>query len=135
MHPKVFDMANPDSNGVDPFKAAELGGHDELGNVLVPLRPEGVLGREDDFGMLNFDFFEETHVNSITLLNVNDNFSRIFVTQADGNVSIIRMQAAGRHALQTVNIDLDDVILLTVSFKSFAAVVNLDLCVKRLHQS
>jgi hypothetical protein len=133
MHPTIFDMANPFSNGVDKFKVAELGRHDELGNVLIPLRSEGTAGSKNDYGMLNFEFFERTYVDFITLLNVDD-FSRVFVTQADGKVTVFGMKSAGRGGIRTVKIDLDDVVRMTVSFKSFAAVVSMDLCLNRLRE-
>lgn len=132
MNPIVFDMEDPDSNGVDSTKASMLGKHKELGNVLVPLRREGLVGPEDDFGILNFDFFEKTTVNYITILNA-DNFSRIFVTQADGSVSIHGMASAGLGGVQTVELGLENVLRLSVSFKTFAAVVSMDLCIMRIH--
>lgn len=134
MYPIVFDMANPDTNGVDSKRASLLGSHDELGNVLLPLRPHGAAGVvADDYGMLNFDFYEKTFVNYVTLLNV-DNISKIFVTQADGNFSFWGMESAGAGGIQTVDIGLDNVIRLTVSFKTFAAVVSMDLCIVKAQQ-
>jgi hypothetical protein len=132
MHPMVFDMANPHSNGVSSENASMLGGHVELGNVLVPLRGAGVVGSADDYGILNFEFHEQTFVNYITLLNV-DNFSKIFVTQASGAVSIYGMDSAGLGGVQTVELGLENVIRLSVSFKTFAAIVSMDLCIIRIH--
>lgn len=132
MHPMVFDMTNPGANGVGKYLAAELAGHDELGNVLVARRAKGVVGPVDDFGMLHFEFFDQTYVNFITLLNVDDN-CRVSVTQGDGNVSVFDMKSAGRGGLRNVKIDLEDVFRITVSFKNFAAVVSMDLCLNRLH--
>ena len=131
MYPMVFDMRNRNANGVSKYKATQLGGHDELGNVLVALRPKGMVSPENDFGMLNFEFFEETHVSFITLLNA-DSLCRVFVTQGDGGLTVFDVESAGRGGLRNVDIDLDDVLRMTVSFKNFAAVVSLDLCLNRV---
>lgn len=130
MHPVVFDMDNPTANGVDRRRASMLGTHNELGNVLVPLRAQGLAGGVDDYGMLNFDFYQSTVVNYITLLNVDD-LSKVFVTQADGTFSLFEVESAGPGGIQTVYIGLEKVVRLTVSFKTFAAVISLDLCIVR----
>jgi len=132
MHPTIFDMENPTKNGVNLFKAAQLGKHDEFGNVLVAVRPEGSASDSDnDSGMLHFEFFQQTHVNFITLLNVNE-FCRVIVTQANGKETIFTMDSAGRGGIRIVEIDLKDVFRMTVSFQSFAAIVSMDLCLNRL---
>ncbi len=133
MYPIVFDMANPNSNGVDSRKASMLGNHDELGNVLLPLRAQGAAGPTDDYGMLNFEFYEKTFVNYVTLLNV-DNISKVFVTQADGAFSLFGVESAGAGGIQTVNVGLENVVRLTVSFKTFAALVSMDLCIVHTHE-
>lgn len=131
MHPVIFDMTSPDTNGLNHYKASMLGKHEELGNVLVPLRQDEVTGPDNDYGMLNFDFYEKTLVNYITLLNVDD-FSKLFVRQADGSVSIYGMDSVGRGGVQSVEIGLENVVRLSVSFKTFAAVVSMDLCIIRM---
>lgn len=134
MHPVVFDMENPAGNGVDRRRASMLGTHNELGNVLIPLRAQGLAGAVDDYGMLNFDFYQNTDVNYITLLNVDD-LSKVFVTQADGTFTLFAVESAGAGGIQTVNIGLKKVVRLTVSFKTFAAVISLDLCIVRASSS
>jgi hypothetical protein len=134
MHPVVFDMDNPFANGVDRRRAAMLGSHNELGNVLIPLRAQGLAGAADDYGMLNFDFYQSTDVNYITLLNVDD-LSKVFVTQADGTFTLFDVESAGPGGIQTVSIGLTKVVRLTVSFKTFAAVISLDLCIVRANTS
>ena len=130
MHPIIFDMASPNSNGVDPYKASLLGSHDELGNVLVPLRQAGVNGPPDDYGILNFDFYYKTLLNYVSVLNA-DSSSNLTVTQANGTVSVYGMQSAGSGAVQMLQLDMENVVRLSVSFKTFAAVVSLDMCIVR----
>lgn len=129
MYPIIFDTTSPDSNGVEHEKAAQLSLHDELGNVLVPLRLKGVDGPANDYGILNFDFYKKTTVNYITLLNVDD-LSKIFVTQGDGTRSIYALESVGQGGVQTMELGLENVVKLTIVFKTFAAVVSMDLCLK-----
>lgn len=134
MHPVVFDIDHPDANGIRGHRTSALGRHDGMGNVLLPLRREGSVGAsEDDFGVLNFEFYEKTYVNYITLLNV-DNFAKIFVTQADGSISVLATEAAGPGGVQAVKIGRENVLRLSVTFKTFAAVVDMDLCLNRIHK-
>ena len=130
MYPVIFDMENPASNGVESNKAAMLGRHHELGNVLVPLRVAGATGPEDDYGQLTFEFYEKTSVNYITLLNPDD-LCKVSITQANGTVSTFPVESAGPGGVQTVDLGLANVIRLTVAFTTFAAVVSLDLCIVR----
>eukprot|EP00934_Nitzschia_sp_Nitz4_P002511 Nitzschia sp. Nitz4//scaffold3_size479765//404373//405532//NITZ4_000173-RA/size479765-augustus-gene-1.583-mRNA-1//1//CDS//3329550977//2501//frame0 len=128
IQPIIVDLSSQLSSSTIPsdvYKA--LGSHSELSNVLVPLRLEGLEGDVNDHGMLTFTFSKDTTVNSITVLNASD-YSKLFIIQADGTRTIKQLDSVGNGMKQTITLEKEKVVRLSVVFKSIGAVTGMDLC-------
>jgi hypothetical protein len=151
VHPMIFDSEDVGSNGLDSEGISYLGSPNTacggagvgqggeigppgencgfLGNVLIPSRRAGSPLSDSEFGILVFEFNEDTAVNAISLLNIVNTASHLQIIQGDGSTTDVALSSVGQNGFQTVPVNLESVTKLYVSLKSFAAVVNLDLCI------
>lgn len=145
VHPMIFDSENIDESesshlgspnnacgGPGEGDGGKIGAQGEicelLGNVLIPSRKDGTSG-DSEFGILVFEFHEDTTVNSISLLNVDDDESQVTITQEDGTSTNIALSSVGQNGFQTIEVGLEKVNEFAVSLKSLAAVASLSLCI------
>lgn len=136
-HPFILDSEtyledSPSEGSAFTDYLKQLGLRENVGNVLVPMHREGMVQSmaEGDYGSLHFDFYEKTFLKDITIANAND-LSRLFVTQTNGQRTIFQLSSEGFGGIQTLELNMENVVKVSMVPKTFAAVVNMDICVVR----
>lgn len=159
LHPMIFDSTQAETNGLGASDAFALGSPnmdcegfgvgiggkignagencENLGNLLIPSRKPEISNAEmNDFhpsrmgGVLIFDFYRDTNVQSIGFLNVGS-ADQIMIISDDGSFEKVDLESVGQNGYQRINLEMDGVKKMYVSLHSFGAVTGLDLCVAR----
>ncbi|MGF1535850.1 MAG: CHRD domain-containing protein [Elainellaceae cyanobacterium] len=119
----IFDTANPTGGDFD------LATPDQ-GNVLI-ISEDGDASDPDDNasgGIIRFDFDEVVDVDSIDLLDIEEDGVFVQLFDLDGDlIEQVDVDPAGDNALQTVAIAVEDVASLEVSFTASGAIAALNL--------
>lgn len=138
----IFDSGNPTGGDIDlgspnaDFNgpgigngggAGSAGEHNVAqGNVLIVQEnnntPDDARG-----GSLTFTFDAPASVNSMTMLDIDENGTDIIVNMVSGTATI-QVPNLGDNSLQTVPINLDGVLSIEVDFRGSGAVSDLSFC-------
>ncbi|WP_420862167.1 SdrD B-like domain-containing protein [Algirhabdus cladophorae] len=116
----IFDSNNPTGGDHDL-------GYTGRGNILIISEDNDSSDPDDAIGgSITFDFDNPSDLQSIVLLDIEENGGTIELTLADGSTQSIAIPAAGNNSAQTVTLNATDVTQMVINLAGSGAVD--DLC-------
>ncbi len=99
-----------------------------LGKLLIVQENNNTPDDNGGGGNLYFNFSNAPTINSVKIVDIEENNSFMVVTQTNGNTTTIPIAQIGDNSVQDVPVNLTDVAQLRVRFKRSGGVASLDVC-------